>query len=149
MSKKVTLDPETGSIKYYYHQTLIVDFTLDDVVAIGEVAADKGPLGEDHLLVFITNAKIWKPIPTDATGFDQLLSYVGSNLDITSFIQLANYPGTKSRIVYPRSLEGKEFMEIRKMDPKNFGERISMWLGLKPKYRLIALSEVYDKIKPQ
>ena len=89
---------------------------------------------------------MWTPIPTDAGGFDDLTNYVSAKLGVNSFIQFANLTEFRSRIVYPKHLESKGFIKLERMKAKNWIENIGYWLGVKDRYKIIALSEVYDKL---
>ncbi|WP_339810151.1 hypothetical protein [uncultured Imperialibacter sp.] len=146
MKKGVVVDKESSSIKYYEEETLLFGFEFSDILAIGEVTTNQVPFTDDHFLLFITKNKSWNPIPTDANGFDILTDYVGSKLNIVSFIQLANRTDFKSRIVYPKNLEGKEFIKLEPIPSENLIDKVSFWLGLKDKYRIVAISEVHDKL---
>lgn len=89
MSKKVIIDKLNESITYLVDEEILFDFSLDDIIGIGEVVTDRGPFMDDHFLMFITKSKMWHTIPTDASGFSELTNFVGNSLDILSFVQMA------------------------------------------------------------
>lgn len=147
MKKEIIVNKESNLIKYFWGDDLLLDFNLDNILAIGEVTTDQGPFMDDHFLLFITNDKMWNPIPMDAIGFDILTHHVGAYLNIISFIHLANRTDFKSRIVFPKELEGKDFLKLEPIPPKNLIHKIGMWLGIKDQFKVIALSEVYDNLQ--
>jgi hypothetical protein len=147
MKKEVVVDKKNNSIQYFEGDIRLSNFHLNDIVAIGEVTMNVGPFADDHFIMIITKSRMWNRISVNAIGFDKLISTIGSQLDITSFIRLANRVDFKSRIIYPKYLEGKEFIKLQLISPKNWIEKISILLGIKEKYKIVALSDVTNLLK--
>ena len=78
-----------------------------------------------------------------------MIKFVGSQLGISTFIQLANVTSYKSRLVYPKEFEGVPFMKTQVIKPRNLLERLLMFVGIKNNWQVIMTTEAQEKIFPE
>lgn len=149
MKKEIIIKEGSGAIKFIEGSIVISDFNINVVIAIGEVATATGPFQSTHYLLFITRTKFCHSIPTDSNGFNNLIEYVGSTLDISTFIRLANVTSYKSRLVYPKEFEGIEFMKTQVIKTRNILDRLLMMVGLRDSRQVIMTTEAQKIILPE
>lgn len=105
-----------------------------------------GPWFDDHFLMFISKDKLWHLIPMDVEGMNDLIKVIGLRFDISSFVQMANITVFKSRLIYPKTFEGMEYLSLQKIEAKRFWNRLVMSLGLKSNERMVVTEEFQENI---
>lgn len=120
----------------------ITNFPINNIKVIGEYTTSEGPFIDDWFFVFILSADEIKEISAFAEGIHEVLIYLGKIKDAEIYGQLASSTQWKTRVIWPRIIEGQELYERNEFSPQNMWEKIKNKLGPKKFYEIRLTNEL-------
>ena len=118
---------ECGNVCYESRDYGTWSLPVSTIRIVGEFTNDHGPHLDDYFLVFVTEATgEWRTASFYAKGRDEFLDKLASALPGVSSLALANSTDWKSRVLWPKELQGRPLFEfIRPTHGAGFFGRIA------------------------
>lgn len=113
-----------GVVRYHSNIGGPWELRLSDVLVIGEMTNDHGPLGDDYFLCFATDPDGWYEASFYAEGRDEFIECLSVALGYPLQLLLVGSTDYTSRVMWPASLADEPMFTFTDV-PRS---RIMMWI---------------------